>query len=138
MSSVDLIELTVMRITTILAAILTALSLTLCDLQEPLHRPLPNKPLLSWLFSRILEKDLADTSDFFFFLQGSLSNCTQRGGGASKEGGGAARRVSAGARIPICWKRGFWGPKTPFPLALTKAGKGSFRSKAPHFLYVPL
>ena len=40
-------------------------------------------------------------------------------------------RSQTGPRTPIFWKRGFRGPKTPFPSALTRAGKGSFRSKIP-------
>ena len=44
-------------------------------------------------------------------------------------------RPQTGPRIPISWKRGFQGPKTPpFPLALEK---GSFLSKIPLFFLDP-
>ena len=43
-----------------------------------------------------------------------------------------------GPNPPISRKRGFRGPKTPFPLALTEAGKREFSVKNPHSLCVPL
>ena len=39
-------------------------------------------------------------------------------------------RPQAGARIPISWKRGFWGPNTPIS---PRPEKGSFLSKNPLF-----
>ena len=40
-------------------------------------------------------------------------------------------RPQTGARIPISWKRGFRGPKTPISLVLEK---GVFCQKIPFFL----
>ena len=46
-------------------------------------------------------------------------------------------RSKTGARIPISWKRGFRGPKPPFPVALTELEKGVFGPKIPTFHVFP-
>ena len=43
-----------------------------------------------------------------------------------------------GPESPFPGKEGFGVQKPPFPLALTRPGKGSFLSKNPHFPCVPL
>ena len=47
-------------------------------------------------------------------------------------------RPQTGARIPISWKRGFWGPKTPISPRPYKGWKREFSAKNPHFPCVPL